>query len=93
MSQRGTKNDSANDAAGGLEQVLEAANTLVIERPLANLLTTTGAEMVSKDDLWNCLFGLRQVSPEAEHEIARHLGAEAAEARMSGDVTVRAVEI
>ncbi len=76
-----------------LESKIEAANTLELEQaPLANLLTkgSTGGEMVAKDDLWKCLFRPKlgqtgvtgRVSPSAEREVARHLGAAAAEARL-----------
>ena len=90
-----------NDAAGTTENKVGAANTPEVEQPLASLLTkggSAGGEMVSKDDLWDCLFRLRpgqapRVSQEAEQEITRHLGAEAAEARMSGDASARVVEI
>ena len=85
----------AGNGAGdemNLENKIEAANTLELEQaPLANLLTkgSTGGEMVPKDDLWNCLFLQKtgqpgRVSPDAEGEVARQLGAAAAEARLNG---------
>ena len=87
---------AANDAMNGdanLESKIEAANTLELEqRPLDKLLDKDkkSGEMVGKDDLWNCLFRRRlgqtgRVSEEAEREVARHLGAEAAEARLGLD--------
>ena len=73
-----------------MESEIEAANTLELEQaPLANLLSkgSAGGEMVAKDDLWSCLFGQKvgqtgRVSPHAEREVARHLGAAAAEDRL-----------
>ncbi|KAL6716342.1 hypothetical protein ACLMJK_005908 [Lecanora helva] len=73
-----------------LESEIEAANTLKLEEaPLANLLTkgSAGGEVVAQDDLWNCLFQQKpgqsgRVSQDAQREAARHLGAEAAEARL-----------
>ena len=87
---------AAKDAMNGdanLESKIEAANTLELEqRPLDKLLDKDkkSGEMVGKDDLWNCLFRRRlgqtgRVSKEAEREVARHLGAEAAEARLGLD--------
>lgn len=81
--------DAANDETN-LEGKIEAANTLEMEQsPLANLLTkgSTGGEVVAKDDLWNCLFQQKigqpgRASQEAEREVIRHLGADAAEARL-----------
>jgi len=71
-----------------LESQIEAANTLELEQtPLSHLLTkgSGGGELVRKEDLWNCLFRSRpggiRASAEAEREVARHVGAEAAEAR------------
>ncbi len=80
-----------------LESKIEAANTLELEQTnLASLLTkgSMGGEMVAKDDLWNCLFRQRsgqkgRVSEEAGREVARHLGAIAAENRRdTNDETV-----
>lgn len=71
-----------------LESRIEAANSMELEQtPLAHLLTkgSGGGEMVGKDDLWNCLFRQKNgkgISQEAHREVARHLGADAAEARM-----------
>lgn len=92
IGQAGVKEGNAKDEQN-IESKIEAANTLEIEQtPLANLLTkgSAGGEVVGKDDLWNCLFRLRpgqtnRVSQEAEREMARHLGAEAAERRREGD--------
>ena len=83
----------ADDATGddtNLESKIEAANTLELEQaPLANLLAkgSSSGEMVAQEDLWNCLFQQRRgqkamVSQEAERVIARHVGADAAEARI-----------
>lgn len=46
------------DVGGFIESNIEAANTLELETPISNLLTkgSGGGEMVSNDDLWNCLF-------------------------------------
>ena len=90
LGQRLTKNDNIKDVEN-IENEIEAANSLEMEQaPLANLLTkgSTGGEMVGKEDLWNCLFRLRQgqtgrISQETEREIARHFEAEAAESRMN----------
>ncbi|MCJ1276785.1 hypothetical protein MMC21_004592 [Puttea exsequens] len=77
-----------------LESKIEAANTFEMEEtPLANLLAqgSGGGEMVDKDDLWSCLFRQRpgqssRVSRDAEGEVARHLGATAAEERSLDDM-------
>lgn len=71
------------------ESAIEAANSQELQQaPLAKLLTkgAGGGEMVDKDDLWNCLFQRGQVARKhrslgADREVARHLGASAAEAR------------
>lgn len=95
------KDDVTDDA--NLESKIEAANTLELEQTLlANLLTkgSAGGEMVPQDDLWNCLFRKRpgktgHFSQEAELEVVRHLGAEAAETRLgignepTGDTQLR----
>ena len=91
LAQRVT-NDSTNGEES-LESRIEAANSLELEQaPLANLLSkgSTGGELVPKDDLWGCLFrqkaGQRaQISSDTQREIARHVGAAAAEARMTGE--------
>ena len=80
----------ATNSDRSLESKLEAANTLELEQTgLANLLAkgSNSGEMVAQEDLWNCLFRQRpghavRVSQEAEREIARHLGADAAGARI-----------
>lgn len=85
----GTAPKKATKDQRNLENKIEAANTLELEQtPLASLLTkgSAGGEMVAKDDLWNCLFQQRpgqpgRVSDDAEREVARHLGATAAESR------------
>lgn len=50
----------SNDMDAGIltESDIEAANTLELQTPLSNLLTKGigGGEMVSNDDLWDCLF-------------------------------------
>lgn len=79
-----------NESKGlALEQTIEAANSLELEdTPLSTLLTkgSSGGEMVPKEDLWDCLFRLKpgrpgRVSNDAQREVARQLGADAAEAR------------
>jgi E3 ubiquitin-protein ligase SHPRH len=71
-------------------ELLDTSNSLELqEAPLAKLLTKarTGGEFVEGKDLWSCLFGnsARQNrvagSDLLDREIARHLGAEAAEGR------------
>ena len=71
-------------------EVLDNNNSIELQdAPLAKLLTKgrTGGEYVEKKDLWSCLFGnnSRQNkdtgSETLDKEIARHLGAEAAEMR------------
>lgn len=44
------------------ESDIEAANTLELQAPFLNLLTkgSGGGEMVSNDDLWDCLFQQRR---------------------------------
>lgn len=85
-------NDAASDGKK-LESKIDAANTLELEQtPLANLLAkgSSGGERVDTGDLWYCLFGQRaghtgrtpRVSEDAEREVARHLGATAAKARL-----------
>ena len=88
MSQAGADDATADDT--NLENKIEAANTLELEQaPLANLLAkgSSSGEMVAQEDLWNCLFQQRRgqkamVSQETERVIARHVGADAAEARV-----------
>lgn len=83
--------DDATTDDTNLESKIEAANTLELEQaPLANLLAkgSSSGEMVAQEDLWNCLFQQRRgqkalVSEEAERVIARHVGADAAEARIA----------
>ena len=87
---------NAGDTATGAEEVLESqlevANTLEMEdTPLSDLFTkgTGGGEMVLSEDLWECLFRhkprqLERVSDKAQREVARQLGADAAEARVGG---------
>ena len=89
MGRAGANDATADDT--NLENKIEAANTLELEQaPLANLLAkgSSSGEMVAQEDLWNCLFQQRRgqkapVSQEAERVIAQHLGADAAEARVS----------
>ena len=74
-----------------IESSIEVANSLELQNtPLSELLTKgpSGGEMVRKDDLWNCLFKQKavsrmQVSENAEREVNRYLGAEAADTRRS----------
>lgn len=88
MGRTGADDATADDT--NLESKIEAANTLELEQaPLANLLAkgSSSGEMVAQEDLWNCLFQQRRgqkamVSQEAERVIARHVGADAAEARI-----------
>ncbi|KAL8767461.1 MAG: hypothetical protein Q9209_006047 [Squamulea sp. 1 TL-2023] len=76
-----------------MENQLEAADTLELEGvALGKLLSSSrsGGEVVSKDDLWNCLFRHRpsQVQPTSatvEREVGRHLQAAAAEGRRHED--------
>lgn len=86
MGQSGTKD--GKDVNGiELENKIEAANTFELEEaPLSNLLTKGpgDGEVVLEDDLWNCLFKTGQASRASqavEREVARYLGADAAEAR------------
>ena len=71
-------------------EVLDNSNSMELQdAPLAKLLTKgrTGGEFVEKKDLWSCLFGNisrqnRAAGSELlDREMARHLGAEAAEER------------
>jgi E3 ubiquitin-protein ligase SHPRH len=71
-------------------ELLDTSNSLELqEAPLAKLLTKarTGGEFVEGADLWSCLFGNSARQNRAtgsdllDREIARHLGAEAAEER------------
>ena len=75
-----------------LEKTIDAANTMELEeRPIGNLLAkgSSGGELVGKEDLWSCLFRQRpghdRYSQEAEREIARYVGGNAAEARRDSD--------
>ncbi|KAI9814757.1 MAG: hypothetical protein M1827_003023 [Pycnora praestabilis] len=72
-----------------LESSIDAANSLELQQaPLSTLLSkgTSGGEMVGKDDLWSCLFGIKQKqrskgSAELDLEVGRHLRLAAAENR------------
>lgn len=78
------------------ENTLEAANSLEMQEvPLAKLLSKGpgGGEVVEKGDVWKCLFGKgkrvqskmvagKSRNGEVHDVVGRHLGAEAAEARM-----------
>ena len=89
MGQLATK-EATKDVEAALEQKIEAANSLELEdTPLSALLTkgSSGGEMVPKEDVWDCLFRLKPIQPgrisqEAQREVARQLGADAAEARL-----------
>lgn len=78
------------DADTVLERQLEAANTAEVEdTPIADLFTkgSGGGEMVPNEDLWDCLFRqtpsqVNQGSEDVQREVAKQLGADAAEARM-----------
>lgn len=73
-----------------IESKIEAANSIELQdAPLAKLLAKGpgGGELVDQADLWNCLFRQKaisrlHVSGEAEREVTRYLGAEAAEERI-----------
>ena len=82
--------EESSDAAepGVLESRIEAANTSELqEAALSQLFTKSsgGGEMVGKEHLWDALFRYRppvgQLSSEAGREVARRLGATAAEER------------
>ena len=72
------------------ESNIEAANSLELqEAPFSKLLSkgSSGGEMVSKEDVWQCLFGQQpKPSSEASHaiegEVARHLRISAADDRL-----------
>lgn len=89
MGQLHTK-EASRDGGQALEETIEAANSLELEdAPISALLTkgSSGGEMVPQEDLWDCLFRLKPVQPErvsqnAHREVARHLGADAAGARI-----------
>lgn len=67
------------------ESDIEAANTLELQAPFLNLLTkgTGGGEMVSNDDLWDCLFHQRRVKSirtlDGDDEVSCRLRASSAE--------------
>lgn len=76
------------------DRKIEVANSLELQQaPLANLLAKgkEGGEFVGNDDLWECLFGNRKdagkgaaaAEERLDREVARHFGAEAAEARIA----------
>ncbi|OBT70212.1 hypothetical protein VE03_00160 [Pseudogymnoascus sp. 23342-1-I1] len=78
------------------DRKIEVANSLELQQaPLANLLSKEkeGGEFVGNDDLWECLFGNRKgqgggaataaAEERLDREVARHFGAEAAEARIA----------
>lgn len=50
-------------ARGRAEDDIEAANSVELQAPISNLLTkdSRGGEMVSDNDLWDCLFRRRPV--------------------------------
>ena len=90
----GDNNGRSKEQTTALEHRIEAANTLEMEdTALSDLLTkgSGGGEMVPPEDLWDCLFRQRpgritgKSSEEAQREVARQLGADAAEARMGGE--------
>ena len=72
------------------ESKIEAANSLELqEAPLSKLLSkgVSGGEMVSKEDVWQCLFGRSpkpssDASPTIEREAGRYLRASAADERL-----------
>ena len=67
------------------ESNIEAANTLELQAPILNLLTkgSGGGEMVSNDDLWDCLFHQRRMKSirtlDGDDVVSRRLRASAAE--------------
>lgn len=69
------------------EKELEAANSLEMQQaPMSRLLQKKGGgELVSKDDVWGCLFGgkgrQRREKEAVEREVGRYLRAEAADSR------------
>lgn len=81
--------DAQQHDTTALESQIDAANTLEMEdTALSELLTkgSGGGEMVPREDLWECLFRQQpsrdgQASEDAAREVARQLGADAAEAR------------
>lgn len=94
MSHIGGKDGAAaatgkNRSAELNESAIEAANSHELQQaPLSKLLSKGpgDGEMVDTDDLWSCLFqkgrkARKQVPLAAAPEVARHLGACAAEAR------------
>jgi E3 ubiquitin-protein ligase SHPRH len=89
---RTSKGKSKETTPELLDSSIEIANSLELQQaPLSSLLSKdrVGGEVVNKNDLWECLFGGRksaketqaQASEALEREVARHLGAEAAESR------------
>ena len=86
-----TAQTAITDAGTDLEEKIEAANSLQMEdSPLSGLLTkgSSGGEMVPNEDLWDCLFRSKiaqpgRVSHKAQREVARQLGADAAEIRLA----------
>ncbi|KAK5112916.1 hypothetical protein LTR62_003738 [Meristemomyces frigidus] len=77
------------------ENAIEAANSAELQSaPMSKLLVSgkSGGELVRNDDLWQCLFGKAQKNlmahPNVEmgREVERHLRAEAAVARLEGEV-------
>ncbi|KAI4201080.1 MAG: hypothetical protein LQ350_003509 [Teloschistes chrysophthalmus] len=87
------KASGGTEAVDVIQEQIEAANTMEVEgAALGKLLTSSssGGEVVNKDDLWNCLFRHRPVqtqavSPRVEQEVGRHLRAAAAEERRDHD--------
>ncbi|KAB2570056.1 putative ATP-dependent helicase [Lasiodiplodia theobromae] len=78
---------SGSSTPGLQEKELDAANTLEMQQaPISRLLVQKkgGGEVVSKEDVWSCLFGQRQARGRGvvEEEVGRFLRAEAAEGRM-----------
>ncbi len=80
------------------ESKIEAANSLELqEAPLSKLFSkgVSGGEMVNKEDVWQCLFGLQakpssQASQTVEREVARHLRASAVDDRLRQSVDTSA---
>jgi len=95
-----TRDDYVREVNGSnmTESKIEAANSLELqEAPLSKLFSkgVSGGEMVNKEDVWQCLFGLQakpssQASQTVEREVARHLRASAVDDRLRQSVDTSA---
>lgn len=63
MSHIGRREPEEVGARGRTEDDIEAANSVELQAPISDLLTkeSKGGEMVSDNDLWDCLFRRRPV--------------------------------